>query len=276
MTGIVNVSRLTCPISAKDTGENKMTVAVQQKQELAFFNPDQASLIKNYLCKGINDEELKLFHAVCKKTGLDPFMKQIYAVKRKGKDGEQMTIQTSIDGYRLIAERTGRYCPGRESTYTYEDGKVVCATSYVKKQTADGTWHEVAASAYYSEYAPAYTNNFWSSKPHIMLAKCAESLALRKAFPNELSGLYSDDEMQQASNNLAEQPISTEQADELMITLNKCTPEYQVKFTSWLVERKNIKSLYLLPISCYENIKTRLTAKAQENTVKYGEDAING
>jgi phage recombination protein Bet len=249
-----------------------MTVAMQNKQELAFFNADQASLIKNYLCKGINDEEIKLFHAVCKKTGLDPFMKQIYAVKRK----DQMTIQTSIDGYRLIAERTGRYCPGRESTYVYDGDRLVYATSYVKKQTADGTWHEVAASAYFDEYKPSYSNQFWDSKKHIMLAKCAESLALRKAFPNELSGLYSEDEMQQASNSLPEQVISEHQYEELSDLFIRCTLEYQLKFKSWLVERKNIPSLQSLPLSCYENIKSRLTEKAQENTVKYGEDAING
>lgn len=240
-----------------------MTVAVQQKTELAYFNPEQASLIKNYLCKGINDEELKLFHAVCKKTGLDPFMKQIYAVKRNGKDGAQMTIQTSIDGYRLIAERTGRYCPGRESTYTYEDGKVICATSYVKKQTVDGTWHEVAASAYLSEYAPAYTNQFWSSKPHIMLAKCAESLALRKAFPNELSGLYSEEEMQQASNAI-ETPISDAHYDELNSYFDLCSPEYQEKFNKWLKERKKINSISMLPESCYENVKKGLLEKSAE------------
>jgi mRNA-degrading endonuclease RelE of RelBE toxin-antitoxin system len=89
-----------------------MTVALHKKQsnEIAAFSPDQRELIKKQLCKNINDDELEFFAAVCKKTGLDPFMKQIYAVKR----GDQMTIQTSIDGYRLIAERTGRYCPGRE------------------------------------------------------------------------------------------------------------------------------------------------------------------
>lgn len=237
-----------------------MTVTLSQKNEIAQFNPEQVALIKNYLCKGINDDELKLFQAVCKKTGLDPFMKQIYAVKRK----DQMTIQTSIDGYRLIAERTGRYCPGRESTYVYEGEKLVCATSYVKKQTADGTWHEVAASAYFDEYKPAYSNQFWESKKHIMLAKCAESLALRKAFPNELSGLYSEEEMHQASNNLIESPISDEHYVELSDLLDKCSPEYQERFNKWLVERKKINSISMLPESCYESVKKGLVEKVEE------------
>lgn len=262
-----------------------MTVTIQQKQELTHFDPEQLQIIKNMLCKGITDDELKLFTAVCKKTGLDPFMKQIYAVKRNGKDGPQMTIQTSIDGYRLIAERTGKYCPGKRCVFEYKDGKVFSATSYIKKQTADGTWHEVEATAYYSEYAPpitknGYENPFWRDKPHIMLEKCAEALAIRKSFPNELSSVYTKEEMDQASNSeiVVKQIeiVSENQGKELQELLEKCTSEYKDKFNEWLTDRKNIKSLSLLPLECYENIKTRLTAKAQENTVKYGEDAING
>jgi phage recombination protein Bet len=242
-----------------------MTVTTQnQKQELVQFNTEQVALIKNYLCKGINDEELKLFSAVCKKTGLDPFMKQIYAVKRK----DQMTIQTSIDGYRLIAERTGRYCPGRESTYVYDGDKLVCATSYVKKQTSDGTWHEVAASAYFDEYKPAYSNQFWESKKHVMLAKCAESLALRKAFPNELSGLYSEDEMEQAQNTatqckVAESTISDLHSAELLGYLAQCSPEYQETFNNWLQEKK-LNSLQMLPESLLNSVRNGLMKKAKE------------
>lgn len=251
-----------------------MTVTTQnQKQEIVQFNSEQVALIKNYLCKGINDEELKLFSAVCKKTGLDPFMKQIYAVKRNGKDGTQMTIQTSIDGYRLIAERTGRYCPGRESTYSYEDGKVVYATSYVKKQTLDGTWHEVGASAYYSEYAPEpYSNGkmnpFWQNKPHIMLAKCAEALALRKAFPNELAGIYSDDEMEQAQNvstqHKVESIISEAHSTELQALLDQCSPEYQETFNAWLMDKK-LTSLQMLPESLLVSVRNGLMKKAKEH-----------
>lgn len=249
-----------------------MTVAlIHKKQEVGIFNPDQVELIKNTLCKGITDDELKLFAAVCHKTGLDPFMKQIYAVKRNGKDGPQMTIQTSIDGYRLIADRTGNYSPGRESTYEYQDGKVFKATSYIKKRTADGTWHEVGCSAYYSEYAPpvtknGYENPFWRDKAHIMLGKCAEALAIRKAFPAELSGIYTEDEMHQSPNPVIKtvELISNEHAEELQSLLDKCSSENQEKMNAYL-QGKGINSFYQLPIECYAAIKKSLKTKSDEH-----------
>ena len=129
-----------------------------------------------------------------------------YAVSRWNKDQQKnvVTTQVSIDGYRLIAEKTGRYSPGKESTYTYDENKnLISATAYVKKMTSDGTWHEVAATAFYVEYMQknkaGELTKFWANMPHIMLAKCAESLALRKAFPGELSGIYTHDEMSQAT-----------------------------------------------------------------------------
>ena len=162
--------------------------------QLIPFNSDQITLIKNTICKGATDDEFKLFLHVCQRTGLDPLMKQIYSVPR----GRQRSIQTSIDGLRLIAERTERYSPGKEPLYEYDDkGNVVAATAYIKKMTKDGTWHEVSAKAFMKEYRVA-NNDFWLRMPHVMLAKCAESAALRKAFPAEMSGLYSDDEMVQA------------------------------------------------------------------------------
>jgi len=172
------------------------------------FDEKKTELLKTTICKGATNDELQLFIHACKRTGLDPFMKQIHAVKRRTKNGEVMTIQVSIDGFRLLAERSGKYSPGKEPTFKYDQNdKLLSATAYVKKQTADGTWHEVAASALYDEYVQKYTYNgketigsFWKDKPHIMLAKVAEALALRKAFPADLSGLYTKDEMMQADN----------------------------------------------------------------------------
>lgn len=163
------------------------------------FSQDQKDLIKRTICKDATDDQLSLFEYVCARAGLDPFMKQIYGVVRKGKDGPTMTIQTSIDGLRLIADRTGNYLPGRESTYVYDkDGRVIAATSYIKKRTKDGQWHEIGATAFVNEYRPKYPNDFWDNKTHIMIAKCAEALALRKSFPAEMSGVYAKEEMAQA------------------------------------------------------------------------------
>lgn len=239
-----------------------MTVALQKSADVISFSQEQNELIKKQLCKNINDEELQLFAAVCKKTGLDPFMKQIYAVKR----GDQMTIQTSIDGYRLIAERTGRYCPGRESTHQYKADKLISSTSYVKKQTKDGTWHEVSVTAYLDEYKPNYKSQFWDTKPHIMLDKCAEALALRKAFPNELSGLYTSEEMDQAQNTTPKTVslVSEYQAQELQALLDKCSSDMQDKMNTYL-KGKGVNSFYQLPLECYESIKKRLIAKSEEH-----------
>jgi phage recombination protein Bet len=170
---------------------------------------DKIELIRQTVAKGATDLELKLFLHACERTGLDPLMNQIHAVKRwnSGLNREEMKIQTGIDGYRLIADRTTRYAPGQRPMFTYRpnDGALDSAIAFVKKQTVnDGTWHIVEAEAFWSEYVQTKKdgtpNHMWTTKPHTMLAKCAEALALRKAFPAELSGIYTHEEMMQADN----------------------------------------------------------------------------
>ena len=155
------------------------------------ISEDKLVLLKSTICKGATNDEFELFMHACNRTKLDPFMKQIYFVKMGG----QMTIQTGIDGYRLIAERSGKYMPGKEATFVYDKaGKLFSATSYVKKLGPDNQWHEIAATAILTEYFG--TGPLWKSKPHIMLAKCSESAAIRKAFPADLSGVYTKEEME--------------------------------------------------------------------------------
>lgn len=173
-----------------------------------FFSRSQIDLIKRQVAKGCSDDELQLFLYQCARTGLDPLSRQIYALERREKVGNdwvnKMSIQTGIDGLRLIAERTGRYAPGPENTFEYDSGgNLRRATAFVKKRTADGTWHVVSASAFWSEYVATTRDGaptrIWKEKPHVMLGKCAESLALRRAFPAEMSGLYTGEEMDKAN-----------------------------------------------------------------------------
>ncbi|MCK5358728.1 MAG: recombinase RecT, partial [Elusimicrobiales bacterium] len=121
------------------------------------------------------------------------------AVKRGG-SSNQMTIQTGIDGYRLIAERTEKYAPGIEPSYIEDEkGELISATAYVKK-LINNEWHEVAATARFTEYKQE-ASFLWPKMPYLMLAKCAESLALRRAFPAEMCGVYTSDEMPQGLSN---------------------------------------------------------------------------
>lgn len=153
------------------------------------FTPEQIKIIKSTIAPGLSDDDLKIFLYHCVRTRLDPFRKQIYAIPRGGR----MTIQTSIDGFRLIADRTGAYAPGRPTEYLYSDsGALLGATAFVKKFVA-GTWHEIGEQALISEYSNP--SPFWKRMPTVMIAKTAESRALRRAFPDDLSGLYTEEEI---------------------------------------------------------------------------------
>lgn len=163
--------------------------------EYIYSKEEENELLRKTFGNGLNDLEFELFTNICKLTRLNPFTKQIYPVKISGK----MSVITGIDGLRTIAERTGNYSPGREPSFQYDkDGSLLSATAYVKKKTSDGTWHEVSATAFFSEYKPAFGSNFWRDKPHIMISKCAEGLAIRRAFPAVTANLYTEDEMEQA------------------------------------------------------------------------------
>lgn len=250
-----------------------MSTALQKvdpaNQAVGFtFDEPQVQLLKSTICKGASDDELKFFIYACQRTGLDPFAKQIYSVPRAG----QRVIQIGVDGYRIIAERTGRYSPGREPTYTYDkNGSLLCATAYVQKQTKDGSWHEVAASAFFTEYDAK--NPMWKKMPHLMLAKCAECLCLRKCFPSEMSGTYSDEEMQQSDIEIkiCKPKLSIDQVIELQKILVQCDAEYQDTIKSFIKKKYNVEILDDVPAEDYQKIKTAFETKSKEYQKKLAE-----
>ena len=165
-------------------------------------------LIKRNVAKGATDDELQIFLHQCRKTGLDPLAKQIYFQKRKNwKTGEeQMTIITGIDGYRLVADRTGKYAGNDDPEFDdYE--KIPKWAKVTVYKMVDGQRCPFTATARWSQYFPGEKLGFmWNKMPHLMLGKCAEALALRKAFPAELSGVYTAEEMHQADRQSGSAP----------------------------------------------------------------------
>lgn len=212
----------------------------------ASYSGRDLDLIRETVAKGTNNAEFELFIQMCKEKKLSPVKRQIYPIIFNADKPEkrQLTIVTGIDGYRAIADRTGEYMPDENpAVILYDDNAVsdtnpkgiVCATVTIKKWRKDG-WHPVRAIAYWDEYVPVRekweTNeltgkkepmgnywpldktSFWYKMPHVMISKCAEALAIRKAFPEAVAGVLTEEEMEQAKSREARDITPSEMAEE--------------------------------------------------------------
>lgn len=186
-------------------------LAVVNQNQIKAYSAEEVELIKRTVAKDATDLELKMFLSQCQRTGLDAITRQIYFIKNP-KDGK-VQVQTSIDGFRLIAERSDKYEGQTKPEWCGLDGGW---TDIWKEQFPPyaarigvykkGFREALYAVAIFDEYAQTAKDGglafMWKKMPSLMISKVAESLALRKAFPNEMSGIYTQEEMAQASNEV--------------------------------------------------------------------------
>ena len=174
-------------------------LAVRQPA-LAVFQPtpEQTKMIRDTFANGAPEGEFRVLMEIAKARNLNPLLRQVWFVKRwdSQKRCEVWAVQVSIDGLRAIADRTGKYDGQDEPEFEEKDGAIkLCRVKVYRKDVV----RAFVGTAYWSEYAATTKEGkltqMWANKPHIMLAKCAEALAFRKAFPEDSAGLYVAEEM---------------------------------------------------------------------------------
>lgn len=190
---------------------------------------DRLQIVKDVVAKGLTDDELEVFAAVAQRTKLDVFARppQIYPIKRYDKklQREVLTIQASIDAYRLIAARTREYLgqvgpqwcgPDGEwrDVWLSEEPPAAARVGVRRRGANEPTWSvatfKESAQWFRASDGKPYLGDFWQRMPAQMLAKVAETNALKRAFPNDTAGIelaMIEDEQAAAQARLAERYV---------------------------------------------------------------------
>ena len=177
-------------------------VAIYGMDRQIQVTEDQKRLVKSVVFPGCSDDEMRLYLFECERRGVHPLDRLIFPIKRSDKEGEKrITFQCSVDYLRAEAADTGEYDGQDEPIYgkiNAEGYPESASVSVYKKDVS----RPMTGTARWKEFYPGEKVGFmWRKMPHHMLAKCAEVLALRKAFPKRLAGLYLAEEMQSVDAN---------------------------------------------------------------------------
>lgn len=241
------------------------------------FSPSQIDLIKRTIAKGASNDELELFLYQARRTGLDPLSKQIYAVKRYDAIEQKyvMAIQTSIDGLRLIAERSSKYAGQTPPQWCDESGAwrevwlekkppAAARVGILRSDFKEPCYGVAAFASYLQKGKGGDATRAWRNMPDVMIAKCAEALGLRKAFPQELSGIYSAEELEPEQDPIAEARVTIGPTH--LAELEKLCGDRGIdrdKFCDHIAALWNISidNLADIPAAAYEHAKTEIQRK---------------
>lgn len=249
----------------------------------AMFTDDQRDLIKRTIAKGCTDDEFMMFMRQCIRTKLDPFARQIYVIRRKQWDSEtksyiyRASIETSIDGFRLIAQRSNQYAGQVGPWWCGEDGiwrdvwlsatpPAAAKVGVIRKGFTEPLFGVAKFSTYAQKKDDGTLFKTWDKMPEVMIAKCAEALALRRAFPQELSGLYTTDEMGQDEETTPKQitqpSITTTPPQDVNIR------EYIDKTVQWLGSSQNAKQLSSRLVSLEKDDRWKILNDSEKREIR--------
>ncbi|MHA7629098.1 phage recombination protein Bet [Corallococcus sp. M7] len=185
----------------------------------AAWNRERVDLVKRTICpRGISEDEFALFIEQCKRSGLDPLLKEAFCVARRQNIGNRerpnwvtkYEFQPSEAGMLARAERFPDFKGIQASAVFAEDeivvdqgkGEVVHRFNPAKRKGAlVGAWSRVVREGKlpvvvwldFSGYVQQ--TPLWAKIPTTMIEKCARVAALRKAYPEAFGGLYVREEM---------------------------------------------------------------------------------
>lgn len=197
------------------------------------FTPPQVGLIQR-MNPDCSPDEFDVFLHTAASLGLDPLKKQIYCFvfSKDNPAKRRMSLIVGIDGFRAIADRSGNYRPDdRAPRYVIDPAAIdkdknplglISAEVTVYKRV-HGDWWPVTAVAYWDELAPLIEGGSWTENEQgksyfkkdgkvmldpkkdnwrrmgrVMLAKCAEAQAIRRGWPEDLSAIHTDEEIDRA------------------------------------------------------------------------------
>ena len=169
--------------------------AVTVRSDNAVAQVDYVEKAKRYLqFTGVKlpDKDYGTFLEICQAMGLNPFLKEIYAVSYKDKYGNiQASVITGYEVYIKRAMRTGLV----QNWKAWTDGNKNDGTlkGCIKIKRADWT-EPFYMEVYFDEYDTG--RNLWVTKPRTMIEKVAIAQGFRRCFPEEMGGMpYTKDEM---------------------------------------------------------------------------------
>lgn len=210
-----------------------------ENKQLVKKENTRLAVLKNTVAKGLNDHEFAMFLELCKATKLNPFKREIWAIKSKdytNKRGElvagQLQLMTGFNGYLAIANAHPEYDGMECDVIRKEGGGIDYAEARVFRKDRK---RPSTVRVYFSEfYKPGFNGkeSNWDKMPAVMIQKVAKSHALREAFPQELGGMYTQEEMGEESpkvtfeqvnelNSIQQQEIVEQDVDETLEQIEK-------------------------------------------------------